>query len=523
MARCRFSRLRLQRGRVTPAQQVRVGIFAVVVLIGIFAVYYLLTNVVLRRTGYEVYVHFRDVGGLQEGTTVQVAGVNAGVVTKIELLPDQTVDVICTIEPGVTIYRQSRFMVTTTITGQTTLIVQPPLNVAFASPVPPGPQPESQQPWGTIPPTIQDLLTEVEPRIKDLDKTLAIINVRFPQIANKFNMVAGHTDTLVTDTDARLRQLSGQLSGTIVMLDSMIQTSGSNINQMTGTMNGMMQENRAKLAALTSNLASASANLNDTMATLASVAKDPQLKGNLIQTTANVRDATEKVKKIAEDIESITGDPQVQANLKGAVYDLSSAVAKADDILGNFSSASAHGPAPGGSAAPCSGRGCGGASPAPGSNAQPRHRLGMRGLSFGSLVGTEVRETWNTNAHTGPQSDLNLTLLPASRTSVTFGANDLGHNTSYNLLINKRLSPNLQVSGGVLYSNLGLQAKFWPVRPIGFDVRAYDPMQPKFDLYGSIELAKQLELFYGQRNLFGAQNRFGPSKSTPAFGIQLGR
>jgi ABC-type transporter Mla subunit MlaD len=492
---------------------VRVGIFAILALLGIGVVYYFVTNVMLRRSGYEVYVHFRDVGGLQEGNTVQVAGVNAGLVTKVELLPDQTVDVICTIQPGITIYRQSQFVVTTTITGQGTLSIIPPSQLAFATPLAAGPQPESQQPWGRVPPTLQELMAQIQPRIKDFDRTLTIINERLPQVANRFNAIAGHTDLLVTDTDARLRQLSAQLGGTIVALDSMIQTSGSNINHLTGTMNGIMQENRAKIDRLTTNLASASANLSDTMATLASVAKDPKLKGSLVQTTVNLKDASEKMKKIAEDIESLTGDPQVQANLKGAVYDLSSAVAKANDLLGNFSDATAHGPTPGGSPGPAP-------SASPGGRPGPRHGLGMRGFSLGSLVQTQVRETWSSTSHTGPQSDLNFEFLPSGRTGLTIGANDLGHNTSYNLLINKRLAPSLQVSGGVLYSNLGLQAKFRPVRTFGIDLRAYDPMQPKLDLYGNLELAKRLELFYGQRNLFGAPNRFGPSVSTPAFGIQ---
>jgi len=219
--------------------------------------------------------------------------------------------------------------------------------------------------------------------------------------------------------------------------------------------------------------------------------------------------ASEKVKEIAGDIESITGDPQVQSNLKGAVYDLSSAIAKANDMLGGFSDATAHGPAPAATAAP---------NP---SGSAPRPRAGLRVFSTAPLLQTQIRETWSSNGlRAGPQSDINFVLLPGGRTHVTVGANDLGYNTSYNLTLDRRLSPKLQVSGGILYSNLGVRALLRPIAPLGIDARLYDARHPKFDLYGDVKLFKRLQLFYGQRNIFNAPNRFGPTTSSPAFGFE---
>jgi len=499
-----------QRGRITPGQQLRAGVFAVLAVIAIFAVYLVLNNVVARRNGYTIAVHFRNVGGLQEGSNVQVAGVNVGFVTELKLLPDQTVTAVCSIQPNVKIYRESQFLVTSTLTGAATLAVSPPRDLALAAPLQPGVPPEDQQPWGGLPPSFNDLIAEIQPRIKELDKTLALVDRQLPRLTTRFNTLAGHTDTLITDTDATLRNLSSQMGVTLASLDSVLGTSGRSIDQLTGTMNATLAENRDKIDRLTANLAAAASNLNQTMGSLASVAKDPQFKANLLQTTTNLKDTSEKVKKIAGDIESITGDPQVQANLKGAVYDLSSAIAKANDVLGGFSGAAAHGPAPAGS------------TPAPSpSGGSPRPRLGFRGFSAASLLQTQVRETWNNGGlRSGPQSDVNFVLLPGARTHVTLGANDLGYNTSYNLTIDRRLSPKLQISGGVLYSNLGVRAIVQPIAPLGVDARLYDPRHPKFDLYGNVKLFKRLQLFYGQRNIFNAPNRFGPSVSTPAFGFE---
>jgi hypothetical protein len=113
----------------------------------------------------------------------------------------------------------------------------------------------------------------------------------------------------------------------------------------------------------------------------------------------------------------------------------------------------------------------------------------------------------------GPSSDLNLTFLPHSPTSVTVGANSLGFGSTYNVLINRRLAPGFTLSGGVLYSNLGVKAVYLP-GPVGIDARLYNSKNPTLDLYGDVRLAHQLEVFYGERNLFG------PNTKTPTFGLQ---
>src|SRR5580658_4553420 len=106
--------------------QVRVGIFTVLAIVGIFVTYYFITNFSLRHTGYDIGIHFHDVGGLQEGSSVMLSGVQVGEVTTVELLPDQTVEVICTINPGNAVERDSLFMVSITFTGETTLNITPP-------------------------------------------------------------------------------------------------------------------------------------------------------------------------------------------------------------------------------------------------------------------------------------------------------------------------------------------------------------------------------------------------------------
>lgn len=488
--------------------QMRVGIFTLLTLIGVFATYYFITNFALRHAGYRIGVHFHDVGGLQEGSSVLLSGVQIGEVTAVQLLPDQTVEVVSTINPGNVIYRDSVFTVAITITGATTLTITPPAVHQIAMVLPQTPLPIERQPWGGLPPSLTDLVSAGQVQLKQLETTLAVVNQALPSLLRKFTDVANDTDRLIGHTDRTLGNVSGQLNSTVAMLNVAIESNGRNITQLTGNLNELIANNRGRLSTLIDNLAKTSENLNKTMDGVASIAQDPQLHSSLIETAKNVADATAKLKAIATDIQSITGDQKTQSDLRGVIRNLSSASAKANDLLGGFSSAGSDETQPGG-ASPEPGNP--GATPRPNAR-RPGARRGMLGMS---LAQVQIRETWGTHGG-GPNSDLNIVVLPRSDTHFTFGANDLGYASSYNFLIGKNVTPAFQVSGGVLYSKLGLAALFRPFGgPVGVDARLYDPKHPTLDLYGDLRLTQRLQLFYGDRSVWGT------SAKTPSFGLQI--
>ncbi len=514
----------------------------------IFVVWYVLSNYALRRHAYVIGVHFRNVAGLQVGSSVQLSGVDIGIVQDIKLLPDQSVDVVATINGNHTVYRESAFTVTTTLTGQSTLAITPPRNIATATPLPHEVLPEDQQPVGTLPPSITDLATEGQKRLQELDKTLVVVNQELPMIARRFNGVVTHTDDLVLHADASLALVQGQLSATVGQVNGLLAStqgvlteSGRNVNQLTGSMRGLVVNNQERISRLIENLASTADSLNKTMASVSSLAGDPTVRTNLVQTTTNIKDSSEKLKEIANDIHSLTGDPQVQSQLRGAVQDLSSVIAKADDLLGTFSGAQAHGPTQGVTPKPQRPGSPGSASPAPEGSAgpepqqpgqpssgptgspKPDRRLNSalqslfgHGAGRGSaLAQAQLRETWNTRGGGGPASDLNLVILPRLGTHVSVGANDLGYKTTYNALLETTASPRLQYGVGILYSNVGAKTFYKFNGPLALDARLYDPKHPTLDLYGDYRLTQRLELFYGERSLIG------PPTKMPAFGFQL--
>ncbi len=491
----------------------RVGVFAVATLIAAFVIWAFLGNYALRRNSYTIAVHFRNVVGLQVGSSVQLAGVEIGIVNDIKLLPDQTASVYCAIDNNDTLYRGSTFTVASSLTGaQSTLTIFPPADLATAVPLPKRVLPEGEQPEGVVPPTIADLVTEGQKRMKDLDKTLAIVNAKLPGMVGRFNDVATHTDSLIVHADKNFNLLGQQLNVTVVSvnrivdsLETLIAANGRNITEMSTGLRRLLVGNGPKIAKLIDSLSTTSENLNKTMAVVASIATDPNTKANLLEATANLKDSSEKLKAAATDIQTITGDRQVQSDLKGAVHNLNQAISRANDILGTFSTAQGQGPI---QPTPS-------ASEPPGT---PHRRAGWhmgRAPSGFDLATAHVRESWNTIS-SGPSSDLDIELLPRWPAHLTFGANDLGYNATYNFLVDLRASPRLQYSFGVLYSNLGLKTQYQAAGPFGFDARLYDPKHPKLDLYGDLRLSQRLQFFYGERSLMGPA-----SSRVPLGGFQL--
>jgi hypothetical protein len=116
----------------------------------------------------------------------------------------------------------------------------------------------------------------------------------------------------------------------------------------------------------------------------------------------------------------------------------------------------------------------------------------------------------------GPQTDLNLIMLPQGRTSLYTGVNDIGGPTStVNFAAMQRVSRGFQIGGGILYSQLGARALYTPPTGRGFGGEGYfyDPRHPTLDTYLYYYLGGGLSLFGGERDLTHDDRR-------TAFGLQ---
>jgi ABC-type transporter Mla subunit MlaD len=173
--------------------------------------------------------------------------VDVGVVSDVRLLPDQNAVVICNINDANDIYRQSKFVITTTLTGQSSVQIYPPKDLQGATKLPREIEAEADMPEGTLPPSLADLATEGESRLHSLDATIGKINKELPKITQTFYDVATHTNRLVLHADDTLVRLSGQLETTVAELNHVIATSGASLQELTASTDSMISHNQSSL------------------------------------------------------------------------------------------------------------------------------------------------------------------------------------------------------------------------------------------------------------------------------------
>jgi ABC-type transporter Mla subunit MlaD len=531
-------------------RQATVGIFTIVALLGLFAFFLVLANVGTQGR-YKIGVHFKSAAGLHKGALVYESGVVVGVVDQTILRPeDFTVEVILAINNNVDVPRNARFLIQAPLTGDSTLEIVP----AVPPPQPPGrvaptnapaavavlPRevlPIEQQPEGTNPATIQELLEQGQGEIRRVDAMLAELANREPALLSKLQSALDNANDISVTTKQSFGRLSARIDSMTSTLQLALQQSSANINDLTGQLDASVRRNTGHFDAIVASLDASARDLNRTADHVTALAGDPQLRSNILQTTQGIAETATTFASIASDLHRVTGNPQTQAQLRDTVANVDAAAQKANSLLAQFGGrSSVYGvdrgatPAPAGSPRPDgtfprSGSQVAVETPPPDSvQGNVKNKLGSL---VKNLVALQVRvaaldaQKAGTSSSPlltrdrGPQTDVNIVALPKGPTYLYTGANDIGAKASYNFAAMAHMSPNLSVGGGVLYSRLGARAVYSPELTkglgLGFEGRIYDLRHPTTDLYANFLLGNGLTLFGGERDALhsGRRTTFG--------------
>jgi hypothetical protein len=493
------------------SRQARLGLFAFVSLLLLFGIFYVITDYGTRHSGYRIGVHFATAAGLPTGAQVFFSGVTVGTVDQVQLLPDNTVDVILAIQNGVDIPKDSKFLIQAPLTGTPNMIIVPPA----PHPLPAGyperlPQsamlphevlPIAQQPVGIASPTIADLLQAGQGEVRRLDEMLATLESREPALLDTLQTALTNIDTMTTQLRATVADVSGTMETTM-------DRAGGHIVSMTATLDQTVGRNQYKIDELLTTMDSTAVALNKSMDHLEALAGDPNLKTNLIATTANIRDLSANMVGITGDLQKITGNPQTQAQLQNTVAYLDATVQRADSLLGMLGGTShVYGVDAGATPYPAP---VANAIPPPGTQTPPP--AGARKLQIGALAAGLVQPQLRLTAQTGLRGDVNALFLPKGSVSGFAGANDVGGTTTWNFAGIRNFG-SVHVGGGVLYSKLGVLGSIDNGR-VGAETRIYGLRNTSFDIYGNIDAATWAKLFLGERDVTHAARR-------PVFGLQL--
>ena len=547
------------------SKQAQVGLFTILGLLAIFAVFFVLADFGTRARGYKIGVHFQGANGLRNAAVVYLSGVPIGAVDNIELLPDYSTDVIMAIRPGFDIPKNSRFIIQAPITGEPTVLIDPPRGVSSdVATLPREVLPLADQPRGTNPTTFNDLLEQGQGEVRRLDDILAKLETQEPALLTELQSTLKNANELTTNANHSLTVVTSKVQDLTDSLQKNLSVASNNVVDLTGSLDDVVKRDSGQVDALLAQLTTTSRSFGETVDSLRDVATNPRVKNNLVNTTRDFALTAKTFAEITGDLRNVTGNPQTQNQLRDTVAQLDATAQKVDSLAGQFGGTSnVYGVDPGATPAPASTTEPGtvptskpilpGTAPAtPGktsdsSNApagtspgKPSRATALSANRLAALkdrlnafakdlVQLQVRVgelapqrpgSANRNvsplltSDRGPQSDFNLFVLPRARTGLEVGFNDIGSSgtSSANALLLNR-SSNFTYGGGVLYSRLGLTASL-ANRRIGVETRAYDLRHPTIDQYLNLFAAPKLQLFGGERDLTHASRR-------TVFGLQF--
>jgi ABC-type transporter Mla subunit MlaD len=538
-------------------RQAIVGVFTILAFIGLFAIFAVLANV---GTGnrYHLAVHFASASGIHKGALVYESGVNVGIVDSLRLLPADgyTVDVILALNNNVDIPKDARFIIQAPLTGDATLEIVP-------RPPEPGPQGVSaptaapaavaiwphevndvidQQPQGTNPATLADLLDQGQGEIKRLDILLAALEKRAPGMLDTFQSALKNANEITITTNQSVQQLSKRMNALAETMQVAITAGSANVVDLTKQLDYLAHTDGAKADQLLSMLNTTAHALNDTVDSVRDLAKNPEMRKNLLDTTKSIAQTTETIASLTGDLRNVTGNPQTQAQLRDTVANVDAAAQKTNSLLATLGGkSSVYGvdrgatPAPVVSSLPRPSGGTGAPGPIASTGPDtpgdvPANFKSRIGAAARDLVAIQIRvselsrQNLGTNSSPilssdrGPQTDFNIIALPKGHTNLFTGVNDIGSSgtTTYNLAAMGSLGDGLKIGGGILYSRLGLLGSYTSKQGIGIEGRVYDLRRPTLDAYGNIRVANGASLFAGERDatrdgrrtVFGLQLQF---------------
>jgi ABC-type transporter Mla subunit MlaD len=534
----------------------QVGLFTIIGLIALFAVFYVISDLGTRSRGYKIGVHFAAASGLREAAIVYLSGVPIGAVDSINLLKDYSTEVVIAVKPDYEIPVGSRFLIQAPITGEPTVLIEPPKGVSRdVATLPHEVLPIEEQPRGVNPTSFADLLAQGQGEIRRVDDLLAQLQKAEPPLLAELQSTLKNANTLTENANSSLNRVSTSVDSLTASLQKNLTLASTNVVDLTGTLDALAKRDSGTVDSLLAQLSHTSKSFGETVDSLRDIATNPKVKNNLIDTTRDFALTAKTFAELTGDLRKVTGNPNTQAQLRDTVAQLDATSQKVDSLVGQLGGRSkVYGIDAGATPAPEVATPRPGEvptsqplippspgayvpeSPAPATAASgPPQATGLASLRqrlnafTKDLVLLQVRASELApqrpgsadrnvspllTSDRGPQSDLNVFILPHARTGLEAGINDAGSagtSTGNFMLLNR--SGGITYGGGLEYSRLGLTASI-AERTFGFETRAYDLRHPTLDQYINLFVAPKIQLFGGERDLIHSSRR-------TTFGLQF--
>ena len=274
--------------------ELKVGFFAVFVM---FILTFMTFKVGgldwLKKEGFIVYVYFRDIAGLDEKTKVKIAGVDAGVIEKIEL-KEGVAKLTVRVRKDVVLYSDAVASIKATgLLGDKYLEI----NIG------------DRQPQLKNGDSIRNVIELID--IDDMLRKLSKVSENISTLAVSMNEAFGTDESknALKETVVNLGDITANLNSTIVANDRKMRNVLDNIKNLTASLSEVVDKNKAPLNATISNIQDFSGKLKsdgpDLIANLNKATRD--LKEIIEENKAAVKSTVSSFNNIAQQVDKGEG------------------------------------------------------------------------------------------------------------------------------------------------------------------------------------------------------------------------
>jgi ABC-type transporter Mla subunit MlaD len=254
---------------------------------------------------YHFGVRFVGAAGLGAGAPVYVNGVSVGVVSRIHLLPDGSVDLILDLPRDHPLPADSQFSVQPTVAGSPTLAVTTGRSTTTW---PERVLPPREQPVGATPLSIEDFL----------HSGLALGN-RANRALDIIRPYRGKLKTRLIDTRANGAAIVTLMRGASPPLLASIRATLRGVKgNLIHAQSALAGSNRAAMAQAASSMKRSAADLQQTAADAKAIESDPKLRKDARAALADVRATAVNADAIVEEMKTVAGNSQTRAELNDA-------------------------------------------------------------------------------------------------------------------------------------------------------------------------------------------------------------
>lgn len=269
--------------------ELKVGTFALIVLLILtFMTFKVGGFEWVKKKGYTLYAEIENVGGLDEKTRVKVAGVDAGIIEKIELKGGKARLTIMA-NRDVVLYSDASVGI-----KSTGLLGDKYLEIKIGS----------KKPALKDGDTIKNVVEVVD--IDDMVRNLSDVSGNVSNLASALNESLGTPEgkKALKESILNLKDITAGLKDTISVNDKKMRTALDNINNLTASINDLVEKNKGSLTATVGNIKDFSASLKtdgpELVANLNKASKE--LKAMVEENRPSIKNATESIDAISKKI-----------------------------------------------------------------------------------------------------------------------------------------------------------------------------------------------------------------------------